>query len=265
MKKALQRGQVVIGGSVSQLKGPVIPLLYASAGFQFIYIDMQHSGYTVEDILDFVIGSKAAGIDNLVRIPSLDPSLITRLLDSGVEGIMVPELRTPDEVVRAVKAVKYPPEGERSIVLRRLHTDFEKPNAVDMARDSNAQTLIVIQIENQSALSHVEEISRIPGGDALFVGPNDLSQSLGHLGQTDHPEVSAAIEKIIEVSLRAKIAAGMTLPLDLRNAEKWVREGLKLISYANDIELIVGGASQGVRKITEILEIPHSTNPTPQP
>ncbi len=106
VKKALLQGQIVIGGSASQLKGAVIPQLYASAGFQFIYIDMQHSAYTVKDVIDLVIGAKAAGIDNIVRVPSLDPPLVTRLLDSGVQGMMFPELQTPDEVVQAVKAVK---------------------------------------------------------------------------------------------------------------------------------------------------------------
>jgi 2-keto-3-deoxy-L-rhamnonate aldolase RhmA len=167
---------------------------------------------------------------------------------------MVPELQTPDEAAQVVKAVKYPPEGERSLVLRRPHTDFQKFDAVEMARKSNEQTLIVIQIETKSAFDHVEEISQIPGVDALFVGPNDLSQSLEYMGQTDHPEVLAAIERIIEVSLKAGIAPGMTLPLNLRSADKWLAKGLKLVSYANDIELIVGGASQGLKSIRDLLE-----------
>jgi 2-keto-3-deoxy-L-rhamnonate aldolase RhmA len=254
IKKALVKGQVVIGGSVSQLKGPVIPQLYASAGLQFIYIDMQHSAYTVGDVLELVVGARAAGIDNFVRVPSPDPSLITRLLDSGVQGVMIPELKTPDEVVQVVKAVKYPPKGERSIVLRRMHTDFQKLDAVEMTRRSNEQTLIVIQIENKSALDQVEKIAKIEGVDVLWVGPNDLSGSLGHLGQTDHPEVLSAIEKIIDTSLRAGIFPGMTLPPNLRNAEKWLKRGLRLVSYSNDIELIVGGASQGVKNIRDLLE-----------
>ncbi len=92
----------------------------------------------------------------------------------------------------------------------------------------------------------------------FFVGPNDLSHSLGHLGQTEHPEVLAAIEKIIEVSIRADIAPGMTIPFDLRNADKWIAKGLRLVSYSNDIELILGSASQGLKKIKDLVEIrPH--------
>ena len=251
IKKALEEGQVVIGGSVSQLKGVVIPQLYASAGLQFIYIDMQHSAYTVGDVLELAVGARAAGIDNFVRVPSPDPSLITRLLDSGVQGVMIPDLKTPDAVV---KAVKYPPEGTRSIALRRMHTDFQKLDAVEMTRRSNEQTLIIIQIENKSALDRVEEIAKIEGIDVLWVGPNDLSESLGHLGQTDHPEVLSAIEKIIDTCLEAGIFFGMTLPPNLRNAEKWLKRGLRLVSYSNDIELIVGGASRGVKDIRDLLE-----------
>jgi len=254
IKKALREGKVVIGGAVSQLKGVVIPQIYAAAGFQFIYIDMQHSAYTVEDVLELVVGARAAGIDNFVRTPSLDPSLITRLLDSGVQGIMMPNLRTVDEVVQVVKAVKYPPEGARSIAPVRLHTDFEKPDVKVMAQRTNEQTLVVIQIENEAALDHIEEISRVPGVDVLFVGPYDLSESLGHLGQIEHPEVLAGIEKIIKVSLRAGIAPGMTLPFALRNAQRWLSSGLKLVSYSNDIELILEGVSQGVKKIKDLLE-----------
>lgn len=95
-------------------------------------------------------------------------------------------------------------------MLRQLHTDFQKLNGMEMSGESNGQTLIVIQIENKSALDHVEEIPRISGVDALFVGPNDLSQSLGHLGRADHVEVIETIEKIIEVTLKSRIAPGMT-------------------------------------------------------
>jgi 2-keto-3-deoxy-L-rhamnonate aldolase RhmA len=130
-----------------------------------------------------------------------------------------------------------------------------------MAKRSNEQTFIAIQIENREALDRVEEIAQIPGVDSLFVGPNDLSQSLGHLGQTDHPEVISAIEKIIEISLKFGIAPGMTLPFDLKNANKWLAKGLKLVSYSNDIELILEGASQGVKRIREILENPGRSSP----
>jgi 2-dehydro-3-deoxyglucarate aldolase/4-hydroxy-2-oxoheptanedioate aldolase len=215
---------------------------------------MQHAGYTVGDVLELAIGARAAGIANFVRVPSLDPSLITRLLDSGIQGVMIPDLETPNEVVQVVKAVKYPPKGERSIVLRRMHTDFQKLDAVEMTRRSNEQTLIVIQIENKSALDQVEQIARIEGVDVLWVGPNDLSESLGHLGETDHPEVLSAIEKVIDTSLNAGVFSGMTVPFNLRNAEKWLRRGLRLVSYSNDIELIVGGASQGVKNIRRLLE-----------
>jgi len=254
MKKALRKGQVVIGGGVSQLKGAAVSQLYAAAGLQFIWIDMQHSAYTVESVLELAIGARAAGIDNFVRVPSLDPPLIARLLDSGVQGIMVPQLRTPDEVLRVVKSVKYPPEGERSVVSRRMHTDFQKLSALEVAQRSNEQTFVVIQIETKTALDQLEKISHIPGVDALWVGPNDLAESLGHLGQTDHPEVLAAIEKIIEVSLKAGIHPGLTIPFDFRNAEKWLKKGVKLIAYSNDIDLILGGTSQGVKKIRDLIE-----------
>jgi 2-keto-3-deoxy-L-rhamnonate aldolase RhmA len=259
IKKALLEGQVVIGGAVSQLKGVVIPQLYASAGLQFIYVDMQHSGYTVGDVLELVAGARAAGIDNFVRVPSPDPSLITRLLDSGIQGVMIPDLRAPDEVVQVVRAVKYPPKGKRSIALRRMHTDFQELDAVEMTRKSNEQTLIIIQIENKSSLDRVEEIGKIEGVDVLWVGPIDLSESLGHLGQRDHPEVLSAIEKVIDSSREAGIFSGMTLPPDLRNAEKWLKRGLRLISYSNDIELIVGGASLGVKKIRDLFERPFTS------
>jgi 2-keto-3-deoxy-L-rhamnonate aldolase RhmA len=254
VKKALREGKVVIGGNVSQLKGVVIPQIYATAGLQFIYIDMQHSAYTIGDVLDLTVGARAAGIDSIVRIPSIDPPFITRLLDSGVQGLMIPNLRTPKEVVQVVNSIKYPPQGGRSIALPRVHTDFQKPNAEEMTQRANEQTLVIIQIENETALNHLEEISQIQGVDALFIGPYDLSESLGHLGQISHPKVLNAIEKIIEVCVQSGIAPGMTLPFDLRNADRWLRKGLRLISYSNDIDLIVEGVSRGVKKIINLIE-----------
>jgi 2-keto-3-deoxy-L-rhamnonate aldolase RhmA len=254
IKKALREGKVVIGGNVSQLKGVVIPQIYATAGFQFIYIDMQHSAYTIGDILDLTIGARAAGIDSIVRVPSPDPSFITRLLDSGVQGLMIPNLQTPEEVDQVVKSIKYPPQGGRSIALPRVHTDFKKPNVEEMTQHANEQTLVIIQIENETALNHLEAISEIPGVDAFFIGPYDLSESLGHLGQIGHPKVLDAIDKIIESCVKAGIAPGMTLPFDLQNADRWLSKGLKLISYSNDIDLIVEGVSKGIKKINSLLE-----------
>ena len=254
MKKALRAGKVVIGGGISQLKGCAIPQLYATAGFQFVWIDMQHSPYTIENINDLVVGARAAGIDNFVRVPSLDPPLISRLLDAGAQGVMIPLIKTPDEVFRVVNAVKYPREGKRSIATKRIHTDFQNVDAREMVKDSNEQTLIVIQIETKEALENVREISKVPGVDILWIGPSDLSESLGYLGQKDHPEVISAIEKIIDATIEAKITTGLTIPFDLKNAEKWVKKGVRAICYSNDIDLILGGASRGIEKIRALLK-----------
>jgi 4-hydroxy-2-oxoheptanedioate aldolase len=253
MKKALRKGQVVIGGGVSQLKGAAVPQLYAAAGFQFIWIDMQHSAYSIENVFELVIGARAAGIENIVRIPSIDPPLIARLMDSGVQGIMIPEIKEVKEVMEVIKAVKYPPEGERSLVGKRIHTDFIKLNAKEMAKRVNEETLVVIQIETEGAFDHLAEIANVPGVDVLWVGPNDLANSLGHLGDTEHPEVLGAIETIIDISLRAKVAPALTIPFNFRNAERWIKKGAKVIAYSNDIDLIVEGASQGVKKIMDLM------------
>jgi len=199
IKSALHSGNVIIGTGLTLLKGAAVPQLYAAAGIEFVWIDMQHTTYTIDNIFELAVGARAAGLGNFVRVPELDRALITRLMDGGVEGVMIPEIKTPEEVVAVVEAVKYPPQGKRSLVSRGMHTDFEPAADQEMTRIINEQSMVVIQIETKPAFEHLEEIAQIPGVDALWVGPNDLSHSLGYFGQTGHPQVLDAIDRIIAV------------------------------------------------------------------
>jgi 4-hydroxy-2-oxoheptanedioate aldolase len=134
-----------------------------------------------------------------------------------------------------------------------MHTDFEPAANQEMTQISNAQTLIVIQIETKSAYDRLEEIAQIPGVDALWVGPNDLSHSLGYFGQTGHPDVLAAVDRIIDVCIAHNIFAGLTIGYDFKNAERWIEKGLKFIAFSKDVELILKASSQGVQKIRALI------------
>jgi len=253
IKSALQSGSVIIGTGLTLLKGAAVPQLYAASGIEFVWIDMQHTTYTVEHIFELVVGARAAGLGNFVRVPEYDRALIARLMDGGVEGVMIPEIKTPEEVIKVVEAVKYPPQGKRSLVSRGMHTDFEPSANQEMTRISNEESLIVIQIETKSAYDRLEEIAQIPGVDALWVGPNDLSHSLGYFGQTAHPDVLDAIDRIIEVCINHHIFAGLTIGYDLKNAERWIEKGLKFIAYSKDVELILKASSLGVQRISALV------------
>jgi 2-keto-3-deoxy-L-rhamnonate aldolase RhmA len=253
IKTALQSGSVVIGTGLTLLKGAAVPQLYAASGIEFVWIDMQHTTYTIENIFELVVGARAAGLGNFVRVPEPDRALITRLLDGGVEGVMIPEIKTPEAVIEVVEAVKYPPQGKRSLVSRGMHTDFEPAANQEMTRAMNEQSLIVIQIETKSAYERLEEIAQVPGVDALWVGPNDLSFSLGYFGQTGHPAVLDAIDRIISVCIQNNIFAGLTIGYDFKNAERWLKKGLKFIAFSKDIELILKASATGVQKIRTLL------------
>lgn len=252
IKSDLKKGKTIIGTGLTYLKGAAVPQLYAAAGIQFVWIDMQHTMYSIENVFELVIGARAAGIGNFVRVPAFDRSLITRLLDGGVQGVMLPEVKTTEEVVQVVKAVKYPPVGERSLVSRGMHTDFQLAANRETTKESNEQTLIVIQIETQSGYEQMEDIAQIPGIDALWVGPNDLSRALGCMGQTEHPKVLDAIDKIIDVCIKFNIYPGLTIGYDFKNAERWIQKGVRFIAYSKDIELILKATSDGIRKIREM-------------
>lgn len=249
LRQSLRAGNIVLGTMVAEIRQPAIMQLLAIAGFNFTIIDNEHGPFNIETIADLSRAGRAYGITPIVRVPELAYPYLAQSLDVGAQGIMLPRVYTVEQVQQALQIIKYPPEGQRGCALNRGHTNFQGGPVLDIMARANQENLVVIQIETKEALDHVDEIAAVPGVDVLFIGPNDLSISLGVAGPPTSPTMVAAIEKIVAACQRNHIYCAIQLA-DIELARHWAANGIPMISYSAETNLLINAglaATKGIR------------------
>jgi 4-hydroxy-2-oxoheptanedioate aldolase len=197
LRSRLRAGESAAGCFV-MVPSPAIVEMVGYAGFDFVVLDREHGAATTEMIEHQIRAADAAGISAIVRVPTGAPFEILHALDAGASGILVPHVQTGEGAEAIARAVHYPPFGVRGMATT---TRAGRHGMVDMAehlRRAADETLLMLQIEDAPALDHVRDIAAVEGVGAIFIGPADLAVSLGHPGRTDHPEVVAAFDRIVE-------------------------------------------------------------------
>ena len=160
------------------------------------------------------MAAERVGVTPIVRTPGFDPAFILRLLDMGVQGIQVPHVGDAAAARAAVKAVRYPPLGDRGMAAGSRAAEFGKIPLVEHMAQSNREILLACMIEDMAAVERIDQIAAVEGVDLLAVGPSDLSRSLGVSGQPDHPRLVAAIDRVREAVKRGAAGARLALPLN---------------------------------------------------
>ena len=215
VKKIIGEGGLALGTHVGGIPDPQIVEIIGLAGFDAAFIDMEHTSLDLHDVQACVMAAERAGITPIVRTPGFDPAFILRLLDMGVQGIQVPHVSDPDTAREAVKAVRYPPLGERGMAAGSRAANFGKTPLLDHMAQSNREIILACMIEDSAAIERIDEIAAIEGVDLLAVGPSDLSRSLGVSGHPDHPRLIAAIDQVREA---VKKGAGCRLAIPVNHA-----------------------------------------------
>lgn len=247
-KALLRQGETVIGAWLDEVRSPAVAQLLAAAGLDFLIVDMEHAPYNMETMADIVRMARQVEITPIVRIPDLAWERVGRILDAGAQGLMLPRVKTPAEVEAFVSALKYPPVGRRGMAAGLGNTDFQGVSTQEYINFSNEETLVIIQIETREAVDNVEALAAVPGVDVFFVGPDDLSISLGFAGQSTHPHVQETISRVVTVANQSAIIAG--IPTSQLEAISSLRErDFRLIAYGSDVEFIYNGARQGVQAL----------------
>jgi 2-keto-3-deoxy-L-rhamnonate aldolase RhmA len=255
VKQALKAGRTVIGSEISRLRSPDIARVYARAGFDFVFIDMEHSAYSMESVADMITAARTGGIVPIVRVPQADYTLISRVLDQGAMGIMVPRVNTPEQVRDIISWMRYPPDGARGFAATLAQTDFEDTPIEALMEANNHHTLCAIQIERKQALEELDEIMSFPGVDVACLGFTDLSIDLGIPGQIDHPRMVAITERAVHLAQRHNVAAG-AIGLQLETLELWAQKGMRFISYSNEVQLLQEGAAAAARRLKTAAQKP---------
>jgi 4-hydroxy-2-oxoheptanedioate aldolase len=247
LKAKLQSGQVASGVVMAE-NSPVIIEILALAGFDFIFIDCEHSPLSVETVQNLVTAAQLRGTTPLVRPPMNVPQIILRYMDTGAAGIIIPGMDSKEAAQAAVKAVKYPPMGERGLGrIRAADYGLSGPLG-DYVKQANQETMVFGMVESKKGVENIAEILATDGLDGVFIGTNDLSNSLGVAGQTTHPTVGAAIEKILE----AGWAAGKPIAGIVRGGEtpqEYIAKGYRMPT-TSVCGLLVGAAKQFIKNAT---------------
>jgi len=240
VKEILKKGGTVIGAQVAEMRSPNIARLFSIAGFDFIFIDLEHSGFNMETVEDFIMASKASDITPIVRIPELEYHLISRPLDLGAEGLIIPQINTVEDIKKIIRFTKYAPIGERGLCPGRGWTDFTIGNIPELMKFANEEA--VENIENLLSIKEAEEV------DVVFMGLTDLSQSLGVPGQVNHPKVQKCIDKVMNCCEKQRIVFGGPVP----NIELY-KKGMRFLYVTGDIRLIINGGREIVNQFRNVV------------
>ncbi len=236
-------------GSWIQLGHPAVAEIMASAGFDWLSIDLEHSTITLREAEDLIRVIDLKGVVPFVRLASNNPEQIKRVMDAGSHGVIVPMVKSKEEACAAVQAVKYPPQGERSIGLARAQgygADFNR--YFDWQRD---QSLVVVQIEHIDAVNDLESILTVPGVDAYIVGPYDLSGSLGMPGEFQAPQFLEAMEQVRAVSRQLQVPGGVHIvEPDPQALEECIAQGNQFIAYGVDTRMLDTACRQGLQRLS---------------
>lgn len=223
-------------GSWIQLGDEALTEILASGPFDWLCIDLEHTTISIDQAGKIIRVADLAGCPTLVRLSSHDPAQIKRVLDAGATGIIAPMVNTADQARAVVSAATYPPEGTRGVGLARAQnygTGFH-----EYLKRMQNELVCIMQVEHIDGVANLEEILAVEGVDGFFIGPYDLSASLGHPGEFDHPDVIAAMSRVAEVVKRPEVLAGIhVVEPDAERLAAVVEDGYRFVAYASDMLL----------------------------
>ena len=248
-KEKLAKGPVF--GIFSKTSDPAFIEAAGNAGFDYIIIDLEHGPNSVETAQGLIRGAQIAGILPIVRVKEDRLSVIGEVLDIGAAGVQAPQIVDEASARAVVCRAKFAPVGERGVCRFVRAADYSSMERERYFRESN-ETLVIAQLEGTEALRNIESILNVAGIDIIFIGPYDLSQSLGVTGQVDSPKVLEKMTYLVERCSRKGLVVG-TFVDTLENARKWIQAGVRYISYSVDVGIFTDACRQLVRSLGQNL------------
>jgi 4-hydroxy-2-oxoheptanedioate aldolase len=238
LKRALREGRPQLG-LWSGLASPQTVAVVAGAGFDWILLDAEHAPADLSAThaqLQAMAGGTATAV---VRPAWNDAVLLKRYLDLGVQSFLVPMVQDAEEARRAVAATRYPPQGVRGVSVAMRANDFGRVKGYH--HRANGEICLHVQLETRRALEHLEAIAAVEGVDGLFIGPSDLAADLGHLADSAHPEVRAAIDGAIRRIVATGKSAGILAPVEA-DARHWLGLGATFVAVGSDVGILARGS-----------------------
>lgn len=251
LKNELAAGKVAIGVAIGVPWVEAVEIA-GYAGYDFILLDTEHGAIDTYDAESLVLAAQGVGIAPIWRVSGVSRAEIKRALDWGAAGILVPEIKTPDEARLVVEAAKYPPVGRRGVGPYRP-TRYGLDDIKAYIQRANDEILICLMIELREAVENIEEIVQVEGIDVLNIGPYDLSTSLGIPFEVDHPKMLAAIDRVLEAALPRNLVVGLSggTPEHIR---KWTARGMTFFESAGVPEMLATAMQRHVTELRAVID-----------
>ena len=246
-RATLKNGNSVLGLFMKTCD-PAFVEIAGFAGFDFVILDMEHGPASLETMQNHLRAAQTAGVLPVVRVSELDEVKIAQVLDIGAPCVQIPQIHNAQQAETAVRAAKYHPAGERGLcrfVRAANYSALWKSEYLDRAN----QVLVILQLEGKPAIENIDDILTVEGIDIIFIGPYDLSQSLGMPGEVTHPEVVKQMHFIADKAKTKGIVVG-TFADSEEYAGKWLDTGIQYMAYSVDVAVFLQGCQQIVAKLS---------------
>jgi 2-keto-3-deoxy-L-rhamnonate aldolase RhmA len=234
-KARLKKNELSIGIGIRLVRNVDIVKVMKAAGFDWLFIDLEHGSMSIETACEIAIAAQDSGIAPIVRVPYGELTMATRVLDGGALGI--------------ADKLRYPPRGHRSVGGGQAQFDYEPMPLGEMTTKSDENTLIVVMIETPKAVENAEAIAAVPGIDCLLVGSSDLSMEMGIPGDTGNPKVQAAVDKVIAACRKHGKWPGMGGAYTEELLKLYTDKGMKFLLSGNDLPMLTGAARAHQAKV----------------
>jgi len=247
-REKLERGETVFGCGLQCYRSAEIPRAFAAAGFDYVFIDMEHGSYDLETVQDMITASNGAGITPIVRVGEVAYSLVARLLDSGAQGIILPRVEDPRILEEALSWMRFPPVGKRGYGVNVTMIDYEGRSFPEIIEHQNRNTLAVCQFETRTAMERADELLSVKGLDIVMVGPADLSIALGVPGQFDHPLLVSTVDRLIEQCNQHGVVPGIQTR-SVAMSKFWAERGMRFVGAGAEHGLLLEKAKEAVSQL----------------
>jgi len=239
LRQRLQQGELLLGQMVLELFTPGIGPMLEACGLDFVIFDMEHGRCDIALMSEMIASCRGSNIVPMARVPDAGFAPLSRVLDIGARGVMVPRVETRQQAEEIVSQLKYAPVGKRGVALGVAH-DLYRAGAPEFFARTNEEIVVILLLETAKAFDNLDEIVSVPGVDIAWMGHYDLTVSMGIPAQFDHPTFLKAMDDLIAACKKYGVAPGF-LPPTPESAVHWINKGFRAISLGSDIGVFLDG------------------------
>jgi len=247
-RKRISNGEIVFGPFM-KTGDPAFVEIAGYAGFDFVILDMEHGPVSFENLQDLIRAAIISGTLPIVRTSDSGETSVSKALDLGALGVQIPQVQSADEARSCVTAAKFFPSGQRGVCRFVRAARYSSIPREEYFRSAN-NALVILQLEGKKAIDNIDEILDVEGIDIIFIGPYDLSQSMGYPGQVSHPEVIKEMKQIVDKAKKRDLVVG-TFTDTMDSVKLWKEAGVQYISYSVDVGIFTEACADVIDKLKQ--------------